>query len=303
MRCVRLAILATLPSLALFTTSAYANSCWYPNESKAAQLRDFHTMLMVGTLQCRSDNRWAVERYNEFVTKQRGLLDANAYVLKAHFMRENGIQDGQAAYDRFATTLANQKGARTSDPGFCQTIDTFVRMATDATQADLLVLAASVSDAPVSGACAPSNYVADASPVGGKEANAPDTATPDTAAAAAPYPTAKAELPVTTAAAPVTDADTKTVAKAAEPSEVKAVAQQSTTDQAATTPATTATTRDEALKAAIVALQSATAALQAATASSGPAETSAAKKPQSNMVKVVDAPVVPPQEETTKQDE
>src|SRR5687768_571150 len=100
MRFVRVAALAVLPSLALVTTTTAANatgSCWYPNEAKAAQLRDFQIRLMVGTLQCRSKNSAAVELYNAFIIKQRGLLDSNAQVLKTHFVRENGIQEGQRA--------------------------------------------------------------------------------------------------------------------------------------------------------------------------------------------------------------
>jgi hypothetical protein len=283
MRFARVAALAVVPSLALFSTTAYAaDSCWYPNEAKAAQLRDFQTMLMVGTLQCRSSNKFAVERYNEFVTRQRGLLDANAYVLKTHFLRENGIQQGQGAYDGYATQIANMQSAKAADPGFCASVDTFVRMGTDATQADLLVLAQSVSEAPASGPCPPSNYMAAKSDSGADQADAAaavTVATPETKAAVV-EPGAASDAP----------------AAAATPAVVETAAEVPAPAKAVTPPAPS---RDEALRAAIAALQSATAALQAATAPAAPAAAADAtptKKAKADVIKIADAPVVPPKD-------
>lgn len=117
-------------------------------------------MLMVGTLQCKGGNATAVEQYNRFVTKQRGLLDANNYVLKAHFMREAGIENGSAAYDGYATSLANNRAARLGDPGFCPTVETFVTLAEAASAPELQRLAEMVSEPPDSGTCPPSNWYA-----------------------------------------------------------------------------------------------------------------------------------------------
>jgi len=259
MRFVHVAALAALPSLALLSSTAYAaDSCWYPNEAKAAQLRDFHTMLMVGALQCRVSNPQSIVLYNEFVGKQRGALDANAAILKTHFLREEGIQLGQSAYDRFATSRANGHSAKASAPDFCGNVDSFMRMATAASQPDLLILAQSLSPAPASGACPPSNYAA-SEPVAVATAAEPAVATATTAAV------------VTPAVATVPAAD-KTAA--AEPAVAETVA---------AVPAPVS--REDAMQAAVVALQSAAAALQAA----NPVQTVAA-------VKIEDAPVVPPKE-------
>lgn len=155
----RMAVVAAMSSLALMSSPVLAD-CWYPHESRAAQLRDFQSMLMVGTLQCKGGNSAAVESYNRFVNKQRGLLDANNYVLKAHFLREAGIEKGGAAYDGYATSLANNRAARLGDPAFCPTIDTFVTLAESASSAELQRLAEMVSEAPASGTCPPSNHYA-----------------------------------------------------------------------------------------------------------------------------------------------
>jgi hypothetical protein len=154
----RMAVVAAMSSLVLMSSPVLAENCWYPHEMRAAQLRDFQSMLMVGTLQCKGANSAAVESYNRFVTKQRGLLDANNYVLKAHFLREEGIEKGGAAYDGYATSLANNRAARLGDPAFCPTVETFATLAEAASAAELQRLAEMVSEPPASGTCPPSNY-------------------------------------------------------------------------------------------------------------------------------------------------
>lgn len=287
MRFVRVAALAALPSLALFTANAAAaTGCWYPNEAKAAQLRDFQIRLMVGTLQCRSKNSAAVELYNAFITKQRGLLDSNAQVLKTRFLRESGA-DAQRAYDRYATALANGNSANSDSADHCAKVDTLVRTATAASQPDLLILAQSMSTAPASEACPPSNYVlAEAKAV---EAPAAATTAPApveaVAAAAAPEATVQ---PAVATDAPLTPPEP---AKAVEAPKVEPAV----VPAAAPAPAS----REDALQAAIVALQSATAALQAASASATTADAKpdpAPKQAQAVVIKVQDAPVVPPKE-------
>jgi hypothetical protein len=118
-------------------------------------------MVMVGTLQCRHSNPFAVERYNEFVERHRGFLDANARILKAHFAREAAYVPVQDAYDKYATKLSNIQSAQNSlDPDFCGRVDLLVRTAASSSQSDLLSLAQAVADEPVSGPCAPSGYAA-----------------------------------------------------------------------------------------------------------------------------------------------
>jgi hypothetical protein len=250
-----------LSCLSLLASPALAENCWYPHEAKAAQLRDFQTMLMVGTLQCKGVSQSSIELYNGFVSKQRGSLDANNYILKARFMRESGIEGGRVAYDEYVTGLANAQAAKLGDPSFCPTVETFVRLAADAAQPDLLKLAEAVIDPPQSGQCPPSNYYAG---TGGPQVKA---------AVAVEEPAAPANVEVAAT----------TPAPAAAPA-----------------PAAPAPTQAEALQAAIVALQSATAALQAANAPAAAAAPTPVKAESSGgnpkVIHVADAPVVPPEE-------
>lgn len=263
MRSARIAAIAALSSLALFSpTVEAAESCWYPNEAKAAQLRDFHLMLMVGTLQCRTENKYSVQNYNEFVMNQRGILDANFQVLKVHFTRESVAGQGQRDYDAFATSLANKNASRAQDPGYCDSIDSLVRLATDASQSDLLILAETMTEPPVSGLCTPSNYAV-------YEPDAPASAT-------------VAEAPLAT--------------PPSVPSEPVALAAIAPPPQATPAPVS----REAALQAVIAALQTATVALQAATESAA-ASAAAAPAAQASVINaemVEDAPIVPPQEPT-----
>ena len=132
-------------------------ACWYPDEVQADQVKDFQYMMMVGSLQCSNGGGPSREAYNAFVNSKRIVLDSKGYVLKAHFLRENGIQDGRAAYDRSATVMSNRHAGRFDDPSFCATISSYTRMAVTASDADFITLAQLMIEPP-SGSCAASGY-------------------------------------------------------------------------------------------------------------------------------------------------
>ena len=301
MRIVRRAAFAALSSLALIPSIATANgACWRSDEAKAAQLRGLQTMLMVGTLQCRHINRYSIDLYDDFINGQRRILDANAGILKARFIRENGIEGGQGAYDAFATSLANRYSAEMNSPEDCQTVEEFARLAERASHQQLMQLAEAVAEAPDSRACAFSRNGFDKSEVGRPEHARRDLPPPPPRVAVAEAairraPVAPAVTPADTAPAAVEAAAQQAVPALPEEGKEavieKAVAAATPAVAPAIVPAAAAQpNKDEALKSAIVALQSAITALQAASAvdpapALGPA-----------LVKVPDAPVVPPQE-------
>jgi hypothetical protein len=286
----RVAAFAAMTSLVFIPSiSQAASSCWYPNEARAAQVRGLQTMLMVGTLQCRRSYQASEGLYNDFVVNQRRFLDANIQILKARFTRENGEAAGQAAYDRFGTSLANQYSEQLDDPEFCRTVQQFARIAAGASRQELLELADAVAAPPASGFCRPSAYgfdqdrvsdrrdppppprVAIASDVDGPApiAVAAVTATPEPtlaqaapASAAEPEPAAASDAKLElAAAAPVAAADPL-------PALVPAAAKLELIEQVKAEPAASPDSpkRGDALQAAIAALQSAVVALQAATA-------------------------------------
>ena len=159
----RSAVLAAMTSLVLLPAMAEASSgCWYPNEARAAQLRDLQTKLMVGTLHCRKSTPAVVDHYNAFVSNKLQLIETNNRILKRRFDREGGgdLGDGQSSYDRHHTEAANYYSASSSEYGLadCRRIISLSRIAAQMSDPDLLTLADTIVDAPPSGACGPSNY-------------------------------------------------------------------------------------------------------------------------------------------------
>lgn len=265
---MRSAVLAATGAVVLISSTANAAGCWFPNEAKAAQLRNFHVMLMVGALHCRFVNQATVYRYNNFMARQRPMLDANANVLKNHFYREAGW-NGSAAYDHYSTSVANSEASRfANDPEACARVDMYMRVAAGADDADLLVLAQSVVPKPISDACPPSNYAAAApmiasrgqpiavEPVGPSPAATDYAPAPDEAQGVAIAPTPPPP------AAPVAESGPATLADAGEPAPPRL---RDPAPPAAPAKPATPVSKADTMKAAIAALQAATAALQAAT--------------------------------------
>lgn len=270
---------AVISVVASTTTAAYsADACWFRYEAAAEQLQDFQTMLMVGTLRCRLGGRAAEANYNDFATRQHNVLGANAYVLKAHYLRENGIQAGRTAYDQNVTLLANKHAARLDDPSFCATVAAYARMAASASSEDLLVLAQSVVEAPVSGPCRTSGAYAEAAALPPMPAYAPPvsyTADPyEAPAPAVAMPATYEPEPPRLEPAPMASPLSPVPAVAAAPSEQAVPVRLAATEipnapvippaEAAPVVASApAATPEQALDAAITALQAATAALKA----------------------------------------
>ncbi len=107
-------------------------------------------MMMVGALQCRTSDQASHDAYNAFIARQHGVLDSKAYVLKGHFLRENGLQSGRAAYDEYNTAMSNRHAGRFDDPSFCGTIATYTRLAATSSDHDFIVLAQAVIEPPAS---------------------------------------------------------------------------------------------------------------------------------------------------------
>ena len=221
-------------------------------------------MLMVGTLRCRISGHTADANYNDFATRQHNVLGANAYVLKAHYLRENGIQAGRTAYDQSVTLLANKHAARLDDPSFCATVASYARMAASASSEDLLVLAQSVVEAPTSGPCrTPNGAYAEAAAL----PPVPPATQLEPAVMTATYEAAPLQYDPLPDAAPPAMAVAPPPPVAPEPPPAampaKFIANAPVVPPVETAAVTPAATPEQALDAAITALQAATAALRA----------------------------------------
>ncbi|WP_106511224.1 hypothetical protein [Allosphingosinicella deserti] len=92
--------------------------CWNSEQAAAARVRDLQSRLMVATLRCKAFGIDVLAPYNSFVTVNRETLQAANGVLKAQFAAGFG-SEGESAYDRFTTSLANQYGADATTDQIC----------------------------------------------------------------------------------------------------------------------------------------------------------------------------------------
>ena len=213
---LRMAACAASGIVALFfggVASAEAARCWQPYEIEAARVRDLQIMLMLGSLKCRSTNSEITAKYDKFQEKM-GSADKYNTALKLHFMRENGIADGQRAYDDFITKMANSHVDGVQSAGFCEMADTLLSLATNAGQNELPMLARNFSETPAG--------VGDMCEV---------------TVAAAPPPVAPAGDPVTPVAVAEAAPPATTPQSAAAALEAAAIALQSAAASLKTTPA------------------------------------------------------------------
>ena len=120
--------------------------CWQPYEVEAAKVRDLHIMLMLGTLKCQAAKPEIASKYDAFVQKKNGQLANYNNVLKARFMRANGIADGQRAYEEFNTKLGNTHSGNAQPSNICEITESLLMLATNAGSDELPMLARSFSE-------------------------------------------------------------------------------------------------------------------------------------------------------------
>lgn len=126
--------------------AAEAGQCWQSYEVEAAKVRDLHIMLMLGALRCKAVNKDISDKYEAFIAQKSGLLSSYNNVLKARFMRVNGIGDGQRAYEAFNTRLGNSHSGLVQAASYCEMADTLLTLATGAQDRELPQLASNFSE-------------------------------------------------------------------------------------------------------------------------------------------------------------
>lgn len=138
--------------------SASGATCWSDAELAAARVRDLQSMLMVATLRCQAAHIDITGAYNGFVRTNRSGIEGVNLKLKAHFWSDGPVE-GQRAYDRFTTRLANAYGSGDTGPESCAEAATVAQAASEA--GALSVVADRISVMPTLDAerCAPATMV------------------------------------------------------------------------------------------------------------------------------------------------
>lgn len=295
----RVAALVAISSLAFTSVAVDArDGCWYPNEAKAAQLLHLNTNLMIGALHCRERQPVALEMYDGFVDSQVEMLRAHHAILQQRFDREHGsLERGRDAYNEYRVSTANRYAAAPMERNLneCERVMSLTHVASGMSRDQLLMLAASFADAPVTGPCRPSRFSYDAgyarSPAPARETEALDPwarlDAPEAELTPAPYP-AETVSPAPAwqeavamgdareaAPAPLAEAAPAPLADPAPPVALAASVAPPTASSPASAPAPAlARSSDAALQSAVAALQAATTALQIALGEANPQDTS-----------------------------
>ncbi len=115
--------------VALLVGAPVQAACWGEGHVSAARVRDLQSFLMVETLRCQAMGFTVAPDYNEFVRLNLSAIAAANDRLKAFFIKAEGPVQGQAAYDRFTTTLANSYGAAKTNAGTCESARSIAREA------------------------------------------------------------------------------------------------------------------------------------------------------------------------------
>ena len=92
--------------------------CWSHEQAAAAKVRDLQSRLMVASLRCRAMGHDVLGPYNSFVNVNRATIQAAKGVIKAQFTAGFGAE-GESAYDRFTTAMANEYGADATTAEIC----------------------------------------------------------------------------------------------------------------------------------------------------------------------------------------
>ena len=118
--------------IAALAASPVSAQCWTGKEVSAARVRDLQTALMVGALQCRGSGTEVLPAFNRFVIAARAHIGRQNDLLRAHFAAESGPREGQVAYDRFTTSLANGHAQTTGASSYCATMVAYAEQAGEA---------------------------------------------------------------------------------------------------------------------------------------------------------------------------
>lgn len=129
------------------TQVANAVECWRADEAKAVRIQNLQTMLMVDAIKCQDTMASTLEGYNSFITKWQDRLVANKYIVQAHFVRRLGPVEGAKAATDYHTRVGNQLSASPISVDRCESTGMFARLAANASDDDLVIMANALAGA------------------------------------------------------------------------------------------------------------------------------------------------------------
>lgn len=114
--------------------------CWRSEEIAAARIQDLQTLLMVDTLKCRTTLPAGIESYNKFMEEKGEVVGNSKRIVQARFVRQYGSAGMNKSTD-YDTRRSNESSIPVVNVHSCDRVAAFSRIASHATDADLLILA------------------------------------------------------------------------------------------------------------------------------------------------------------------
>ena len=119
--------------------SASSFPCFYEQELQSARIHDLSVMLMVGALNCRDMDPYALRAYGDFV-EARTDLNVHGDNLLNRMIAEYGEREGRASFRAYETRLSNYHSNVRQTPRSCDRLVTYSRMAETADHEELATL-------------------------------------------------------------------------------------------------------------------------------------------------------------------
>ena len=139
----RFGAMAACAGIALASTQASATQyemCFDETAALSAEIHQFQTMLMVGSLKCRSLDPSSLRRYGDFVTSRNGDLAVHTDKVRGAFNQRYGPAAGTRMFRLYETSLGNSFSRIDMTPATCQDLGTYARMAERANHADIATI-------------------------------------------------------------------------------------------------------------------------------------------------------------------
>ncbi|MDG6079055.1 hypothetical protein E3U23_07610 [Erythrobacter litoralis] len=114
--------------------------CFDEIAAPSAQIHQFQTMLMVGSLKCRNLDPTSLRRYGDFVTSRNGDLAVHSDNVREAFAARYGEVAGTRMFRIYETSLGNEFSRIDMTRASCQDLGTYARMAERADHADIATI-------------------------------------------------------------------------------------------------------------------------------------------------------------------
>lgn len=114
--------------------------CFDETAAQSAQIHQFQTMLMVGSLKCRNLDPSALRRYGDFVTSRNGDLAIHTDTVREAFAVRYGTAAGTRMFRLYETSLGNGFSQIDMTRASCQDLGTYARMAERADHAGIATI-------------------------------------------------------------------------------------------------------------------------------------------------------------------